>query len=186
MRKLIYLMSFLMFGVVYSQEKKPIDKMEETKTTKTIINKNGEKVSESTVKVTTKKEQEIKTVQRKGNTPDGDKVETPVKVTKTIQIDSDSDPFFDMTDKKVYYTYNDEKFTFASDEKGFLMTSPSNTSYGEARKSASNHFYLMTIKGYPGVGYFNNEGTFVVEYYDKDKDAMIIETYQSSTESDKF
>ncbi|HLT32945.1 MAG TPA: hypothetical protein VKZ98_04065 [Aquaticitalea sp.] len=177
MKNLILLISFLMLTTTYAQ-KKPVDKMEETKTTKTTINKNGEKVSESTVKVTTKKEQEIKTVQRKGNTPDGDKVETPVKVTKTIQIDRDFDPFYDVNDKMIYYTYNDDKYTFASDSKGFLITSPENSTYGQARKSASNHFYLMTIKGHPGVGYFDRNGTFVIEYYDKEKDAMIMESYE--------
>ncbi|MEZ4802604.1 MAG: hypothetical protein R2797_07495 [Gelidibacter sp.] len=180
MKNLILIAALLMITSVFAQEKKPIDKMEETTTTKTTVNKNGKKVSESTVKVTTRKEQEIKTVQRKGNTPDGDKVDTPIKVTKTIQIDSDSDPFYDVTDKQVFYTYNGEKFTFASDNNGFSMSSPSDTSYGEARKSASNHFYLMTIKGHPGVGYFNGDGSFVVEYYDKDKDAMVMETYQMS------
>lgn len=164
----------------YAQEKKPIDKMEETKTTKTTVNKNGEIVSENTVKVVTKKEQEIMTVQRQGNTPDGDKVDTPVKVTQTIQINRNSDPFVDVSDKIVYYTLNDEKFTFTSDNNGFLMTSPENNSYGEARKSASNHFYLMTLKGNPGVGYFDHHGNFIVEYLDKEKDVMIMESYEMS------
>jgi hypothetical protein len=132
------------------------------------------------VKVTTKKEQEIKTVQRKGNTPDGDKVETPVKVTKTIEISSDSDPFNGNTEKIVYYNYNDEKYSFTSDNDGFLMTLPENDSYGQARKSASNHFYLMTISGHQGVGYFDSNGNFVVEYYDKDNDMMVMQSYEMS------
>jgi hypothetical protein len=169
-----------MISSVYAQEKKPVDKMEETKTTTTTVNKNGEKVSESTIKETTRKEQEVKTVQRKGNTPDGDKVATPVKITKTIEISSDSDPFYDTLDKIMYYNYNNAKFTFASDTDGFVMTSPENSSYGQARKSVSNHFYLMTIKGYPGVGYFDSNGSFVVEYYNKEKDAMIMESYEVS------
>lgn len=178
MKNLIYAVSFLMVTGVYAQDKKPIDKMEETTTTKTTINKNGEKVSENTVKVTTKKEQEIKTEQREGNTTNGDKVDTPIKVTKTIEINSDSDPFFSANDKTVYYNYNDDKFTFTSGSNGFLMSSSENPSYGEARKSASNHFYLMTIKGQPGVGYFDSNGNFIVEYYDKDNDAMIMESYE--------
>lgn len=163
---------------VYAQQKKPIDKMEETTTTKTTVNKNGEKVSENTVKVTTKKEQEIKTVQRKGNTTNGDKVDTPIKVTKTIQIDSDSDPFYDATNKTVYYNYNNDRFAFTSDSNGFLIASPNDPSYAEARKSASNHFYLMTIQGQPGVGYFDSNGNFIVEYYDKENDAMVMESYE--------
>ena len=178
MKNLIYIVSFLMATGVYAQEKKPIDKMEQTTTTKTTVNKNGEKVSENTVKVTTKTEQEIKTVQQAGNTTNGDKVDTPIKVTKTIQIDSDSDPFFDASNKTVYYNYNNDKFTFSSDSNGFMMASAENPSYGEARKSASNHFYLMTIKGQPGVGYFDSNGNFIVEYYNKDTDAMIMESYE--------
>ncbi len=180
MKNLIYIFSFLMITGAFAQEKKPIDKMEETKTTTTTVNKNGEVVSENTVKVTTKKEQAIKTVQREGNTPDGDKVDTPVKVTQTIQINRNSDPFYDVTDKTVYYNYNDEQFTFTSDNNGFLMTSPQNSSYGEARKSASNHFYLMTIKGNPGVGYFDHKGNFVVEYHDTANNVMIMESYEMS------
>ena len=169
-----------MISSIYAQEKKPVDKMEETKTTTTTINKNGEKVSKNTVKETTKKEQEIKTVQRKGNTPDGDKIDTPVKVTKTIEISSDSDPFNSASNNIVHYNYNDEKFTFTPDDNGFLMTLPENSSYGQARKSASNHFYLMTLNGHPGVGYFNSNGNFVVEYYDKENDAMVIQSYEMS------
>ncbi|MEO6348761.1 MAG: hypothetical protein ABIO60_12710 [Aquaticitalea sp.] len=180
MKNLIYLFSFFMLSGVYAQEKKPIDKMEETTTTKTTVNKNGEKVSENTVKVTTKKEQEIKTMQQEGHTTNGDKVDTPIKVTQTIQINSDSDPFYNASDKTVYYNYNDSKYTFTSDSAGFLMTSPENPSYGEARKSASNHFYLMTIKGEPGVGYFDSNHNFIVEYYDKEKDAMMMESYEMS------
>ncbi len=167
-----------MISNMYAQEKKPVDKMEETKTTTTTINKNGEKVSENTVKVTTKKEQEVKTVQRNGNTPDGDKIDTPIKVTKTIEISSESDPFNNSNDKIVYYNYNDEKFTFTPVNNGFSMTLPENSSYGQARKSASNHFYLMTIKGHPGVGYFDNDGNFVVEYYDSDNDTMVMQSYE--------
>lgn len=178
MKNLVYIFSFLMLTNAYAQEKKPIDKMEATTTTKTTVNKNGEKVSESTVKVTTKKEQEIKTKQRKGHTTNGDKVDTPIKVTKTIEIDTDSDPFYDAADKTVYYNRNAENFTFTSDSNGFLMASSDNPSYATARKSASNHFYLMTIKGLPGVGYFDRNGNFIVEYYDARNDAMIIESYE--------
>lgn len=180
MKNLILIALSFMLTTVYAQEKKPVDKMEETKTTKTVINKNGEKVSESTVKVTTRKEQEIKTKQRPGNTPDGDKVETPIKVTKTIQIDRDSDPFYDVTDKIVYFNNDDKRFAFESDKVGFKMNSSDNTPYGTARKSASKHFYLMTIQGHPGVGYFDKNGNFVVEYYNKDKDMVIMESYEKS------
>ncbi len=169
-----------MLTSTYAQDKKPVDKMEETETTTTTVNKNGKKVSENTVKVTTKKEQEIKTVQRKGNTPDGDKIDTPVKVTKTIEINSDSDPFYDVKDKVVYYSHNDEKITFSSDNNGFLMSSPNHGPYGEARISASKHFYLMKIKGQPGVGYFDSNGNFIVEYYDNSKDVMVMESYEVS------
>lgn len=178
MKNLIFIFSFLMLTGAYAQEKKPIDKMEETTTTKTTINNNGEEVSENTVKVTTKKEQLIKTKQLEGNTTNGYKVDTPIKVTKMIQIDRDSDPFYDIADKTVYYNLNGEKFTLTSNSNGFLMATPSDISYGEAMKSASNHFYLMTIKGHPGVGYFDSNGNLIVEYYDKVNNVMMMESYE--------
>ena len=181
MKNLIYMFSFLMITSAFAQEptekKKPVDKMEETTTTKTTVNKNGVPVTQSTVKVTTKKEQQIKTKQRPGNTPDGDKVDTPIKVTKTIEIDRDSDPFYDVSDKTVYYNYNDKRFAFKSDPYGFNMMSD-NSPYGQARISKSNHFYLTNINGYPGVGYFDTTGNFIVEYYNKDKDVMVMESYE--------
>jgi len=177
MKRLIYLFTFLMIAGTYAQEKDPIDKMEETKTTTIKTNKNG-KVVETKVKETIKKEQVVKTVPEAGHKINQNRLDTPVKVTKIVQIDSDSDPFYDTENKVVYYNFNDEKFTFTSDAKGFIISSASNNSYGQARKSMNNHFYIMTIKEQPAIGYFDNDGNFVVEYYDANKDVMVIESYE--------
>ncbi len=181
MKNLIIIVSFFMFAGMYAQEKTPVDKMESTKTTTTTIDKNGEKVIMSKVKETTRKEQEIKTEQREGQTVNGDKIDTPIKVTKSIQIDRDWDPFYDTIDKTVYYNLNGEKMTFNSNDSGFLMSSSENNLYGEARKSTNNHFYLTTTRGYPGVGYFDSNGNFIVEYYDKQNSVVVMEIYEASS-----
>ena len=67
------------------------------------VKKNGEKEVVREVKETTRKEQEIKTKQYRGNTINGYKVDTPIKVTKTMQIDRDWDPFYDAKGKTCYY-----------------------------------------------------------------------------------
>lgn len=181
MKNLILTFS-LLFGLgVYAQESTPVDKMEATKTTTTTIDKNGEKIVVRKVKETTRKEQEIKTEQREGQTVNGDKIDTPIKVTKTIQIDRDWDPFYDTVGKTVYYNLNGEKLTFNSSDSGFLLMSPENTTYGEAMKSANSHFYLTTIKENPGVGYFDSKGNFIVEYYDKQNKVMVLEIYEGNS-----
>ncbi|MGJ8592991.1 MAG: hypothetical protein ACSHXF_10605 [Aquaticitalea sp.] len=177
MKKIIYIFSLLVVSGMYAQEKTPVDKMEETKTTTTTVDKNGEKIVVSKVKETTRKEQEIKTKQKGGNTVDGDKIDTPIQVTKTIQIDSDWDPFYNAKDKMASYSLRGENVDFSSNSNGFLMSSSQNKTYGEARKSAQSHFYLTTIDGNPGVGYFDQNGNFVVEYYDQQNDRMVHETY---------
>lgn len=178
MKKLIYMFTFLLVSGMYAQEKTPTDKMETTKTTTTTIDKNGEKQVVGKVKETTRKEQKIKTNQYGGETVNGYKVDTPIKVSKTIQIDKDWDPFYDMKNKIVYYNLNGEPMTFNSTDSGFSIASSQNDSHGTARKSASSHLYLTNIQGHSGVGYFDNNGNLIVEYYDDKIDMMVTEIYK--------
>lgn len=178
MKTIILALSLLTCSGLIAQEKAPVDKMEATKTTTTTVDKNGEKVILSKVKETTRKEQVIKTQQRGGNTVNGDKIDTPIEVTKTMQIDSAWDPFYDVSVKSKTYDFNGEQMTFSSNDSGFLMSSTDDASYGEARETSNRHLYLTTTKGHPGVGYFDSNGSFVIEYYNKEQNMMVTEIYK--------
>ncbi len=181
MKNLIYLLAFCLVTGVYAQEKKPVDKVEKTKTKTIKVNKNG-KVIENKVKVTTSKEQAVMTTPNDSSNINNSRVYPKVKVTKTIQIDNDYDPFYESENKIVYYTDEDGKYAFTQSKNGFEMRTAENESFGYAVKSANNMFYILDVENYSGVGYFNNEGNFVVEYYNSELDMLIEKEFKTDTE----
>lgn len=181
MKHFIYICSLLLVTGVYAQEKTPIDKTKETKTKTVKVKKNGKTV-ENKVKVTTTKEQAVITTPKKNSTIDNNRVYPDVKVTKTISVDNDNDPFYDSEEKIVYYTNSDGKYAFSKNDKGFKIVSSKQEDLGYAVKSVNNAYYILNLDNYSGVGYFNNEGNFVVEYYNAELDMLIEKEFKTDTE----
>ncbi|WP_431134176.1 hypothetical protein [Psychroserpens mesophilus] len=179
MKNLIYAFSLLMVTGAYAQNK-PVDKVEETKTKTIKVKKDGE-VVENKVKVTTTKEQQVKTKAEKNSTINNDRVFPKVKVTKTVSVDNDNDPFYDSTDKIEYYTNEDGKYLFTSNKKGFTMSDAQNNTIGFAARSTNNQYYILNMNNYSGVGYFNNDGNFVVEYYNSDLEMLVNKEFKTDT-----
>lgn len=179
MKHLIYAFSLLMVTGAYAQNK-PVDKVEETKT-KTIKVKKDGKIVENKVKVTTTKEQSVITQKKDNSTINNTRVFPEVKVTKTISIDNDNDPFYEATDKIVYYTDDDGTYLFTSNKKGFTMSDAQQNSIGYAARSSNNQYYILNMNNYSGVGYFNNEGYFVVEYYNSDLERLVVKEFKTGT-----
>lgn len=182
MKKVIYVLAFALTTGLYAQEKKPIDKQEETTTKTTRVEKDG-KVIEKKVKVTTRKEQEVKTKIDKDHPENSNRVATPVKVTQKVAVDNDNDPFYDGETAVQYYTSNENTYAFNPTNDGFIVsknTPDSGMTYGKARVSKSKRFYVIDLGDQSGVGYFDANGKFVVEYYDDQLDALVIETFSSS------
>ena len=106
------------------------------------------------------------------------RVATPMKVTKTIKLDRDNDPFYDSETKVVSYNLNNDSYSFTRNERGFAIATEQNL-YGNARLTSINGYYLINMSDSSGIGYFNKDGDFVIEYYDKEKDKMVTKTFTS-------
>ena len=100
----------LVTGLAVSQNK-PTDKITTTQT-KIVKAKDGNTTYDKKVKVITTKEQEVKLDPKDKGKIDGDRVFTPTKVTKTILVDNDKDPFYDELTKVKYYKHNGNKYAF--------------------------------------------------------------------------
>lgn len=188
MKYLMYIAAFLFCFTAFAQEKtdtknnNPKDVVEETKVKTMKVEKNGKVVSEKKVAVTTKKEQEVKTAIEPDHYENSTRLDTPVKVTKTVKIDSDNDPFFDSETTMVTYKMNDQDYAFTRNDAGFIITfnGEDATVYGNARLTSLNGYYLLNADNFSGIGYFNSEGNFVVEYYDETLNAMVIQEFEES------
>ncbi|MCK8481859.1 hypothetical protein [Psychroserpens algicola] len=178
MKYLIYTFSLLMVAGAYAQNK-PVDKVEETKV-KTIKTVEDGKVVENKVKVTTKKEQEVMTDPNYKGTIDAPRVFPKVKVTKTVSVDNDHDPFYESKDKIIYYTKDKNTFKFKAEDKGFMMADENDVMLGSAILSLNKQYYILDINNYSGIGYFNSEGNFVVEYYNSDTKTLVNEEFKNS------
>ncbi|MBR9913808.1 MAG: hypothetical protein GYB32_03105 [Algicola sp.] len=176
MKYLIYTFSLLLVTGAFAQEQ-PVDKVKETKV-KTIKTKKNGKTVENKVKVTTTKEQKVMTDPSYKGTIDAPQVFPDVKVTKTVSIDNDQDPFYDSEDKIVFYNKKDKNYKFQSNKRGFLLSDANNERVGKAMRSSNSQYYILDINNYSGVGYFNKDGNFIVEYYDSDTDMMVVEAFE--------
>lgn len=179
MKYLLYIFSLLMVTGAYAQNK-PVDKVEETKTKTVKVEKNG-KIIENKVKVTTTKKQDVMTTPKGSSTINNERIFPKVKVTKTVSIDNDNDPFYDTEDKIIYYTDDRGKYIFTSNKKGFTITNPESIDIGFAARSSNNEYYILNMDTYSGVGYFNTKGNFVVEYYNSDLDLLVNKEFKTDT-----
>ena len=96
-------------------------------------------------------------------------------MTKTISVDTNNNDHFENLSEITYYTFNDKTYGFKSTTSGFVVSHTANDTervFGTARLTQNNKVYVITMKDYSGVGYFNLENDFVIEYYDKDKGTM--------------
>ncbi|MFD0964742.1 hypothetical protein [Pseudofulvibacter geojedonensis] len=160
------IIGLLSIGTVMSiNAQTEIMKTSEVKKTQKVTNQG---VSYNTkVKVITKKTKEKKLDPNQKHLLNQNLVGTPVTVEKTIMIDNDLDPLYDTKTKVKYFKYKGVKYDFLFNEENVLITYTLNDkTITSARmvKSVNNNFYFVEGKDFNGVGYYNKEGDFVIEY----------------------
>jgi hypothetical protein len=74
------------------------------------------------------------------------------------------------------YQMGGKDYIFVSDKMGYRIATPDNKDFAKIRR-ASNGQYLYKTATATSIGYFNQEGNFVVETYDDKADGMTVETY---------
>jgi hypothetical protein len=172
----ISVLALLLTSFAFAQEKKAANvDVEETETVKTsVVEKDGQLVKQK-VKTQVKKETPITFEKKTGKL---NREKNPTKVTKTVSIDNDWDPFYDSTNTVTYYTYNDSSYNFEQDNKGFFLNTmiedeDADVRSGRAIRINNSNEYIVRTDKYSGVGYFNEKGNFVVQYYDVTNDDII-------------
>ncbi|MEN3324078.1 hypothetical protein VP395_10090 [Mariniflexile soesokkakense] len=170
MKKIIYTCLFLFSCSIWAQET-PKNVSEES-TIKTVKTNNGSGIVERKIKVTTREEQDIEFAQKDENKRDKDIVDSPVKVKKTIEIDNDMGSSYDSKTEIGYYEFNGRQYGFKKVDNGFsvlLNDHETQKSYGNIVKfNRDNHYLFQNSNDDTGIGYFNEDGSFTIEYYDKD------------------
>ncbi|MBT8266930.1 MAG: hypothetical protein KJO41_08095 [Bacteroidia bacterium] len=180
MKNIFISAALLIFTAGFAQEN-PVDSMEETKVKTMTVEKDGETI-ETKVKVVTKKEQEVMTNPAQDHLRDADRYLPPTKVTKTIMVDNDNDPFYDNKTKLKYYTFKNVKYAFRADETGFMVTNfdgDKEVIFGKAVRSSLNNYYIVTLDDFAGVGYFDDNGNLIIEYYDSELDVLVSERFDA-------
>lgn len=178
MKKIIYVCLLMLAGNAFAQEK-PKNVSEEEKTT-TIKVDNGKKVVEKKIKVTTIKEQNIEFDEKDKNKRDSDIIESPVKVKKTIEIDNDGDNSYDSKVEVGFYEFEGKRYHFKKMNNGFLVSSENKQNpndFGSIVRFNKENHYLFRNAETMGIGYFNTEGNFVIEYYDKKSGELVSQEF---------
>lgn len=177
MKNLLYAGLFLISGALFAQEK-PKNMSEETEV-KTVKINNGEKVVENKVKVTTRTEKKVELDKADAGQVNQDMVVRDKTVKKTIAIDNDNDPFYDSEIELVTYVNDGKEYSFVRNKNGFTVAmKDSKMKYGNAMKSTlDGRYYIFNNKDYSGIGYFDQDESFVVEYYDNNSNTLITKKY---------
>lgn len=169
--KTLFYISILLLGTYSFAQTKPVDEMKTTQIKTQTVEEDGKLVTKQ-VKVVTEKKQEVKTDPSKSGQIDAPMIETPTKVTKTISVNTNNNGRFKALSKITYYTFNDHVYGLQTTNTGYELSrkvNNKNMPYGTARRTQNKDIYVITTKHYSGVGYFNQNNDFIIEYYDKDK-----------------
>ena len=176
MKKLIYASFILLISYGFAQEA-PVDKIEETKIRTVEFNQDGNTIT-NRVRVNTMKEQLVLTDSSFESSTNADRVFPKVKVTKTITIDNDNDPFYDSEATIQFYILNDDTYEFKANNNGFTIFKTNLDPFAAATRTNSGQFYLLEMDEYTGVGYFDEDSNFVVEYKNSETGLNITEKFE--------
>lgn len=167
MRKIITAFILLTFVNALSQEdNKDVIKTSKIKKT-TTYDKNGKKEINK-IKVVTTETQENNFNPNQKEQLNQDKVSTPIEISRVIMIDNDKDPFYDKTIKVKFYKLKSKKYALKSEKNNLTISYYDGNKeivIGSAIKSKFNKYYILHSKQYNGVGYFNKNDEFIIEYY---------------------
>lgn len=182
MKKVIYIAVLLICGTVVAQEK-PSEVKEEVKL-KTIKQNSGDKVTEKKIKMVTRETSDVKLDADDVKKIDQSRTAATTKIEKKIMVAEDSNDFITLS-KVTYYAVGDTNYMFTPKAYGFnLANSNANNEYktiANAWITKANGSYIIKGETQDGVGYFDKNGNFTVEYYDEDYKSIKSTTYNKNT-----
>jgi bifunctional ADP-heptose synthase (sugar kinase/adenylyltransferase) len=181
MKNLMLLIAIILSGNVFAQET-PKEVKQETEV-KTVKIKDSDKTTEKKVKVVTRETALVELDKKDKNKTDQNRVESTKKIEKTVFIDNNNDDNYDMLTQETYYVLGDGKYMFTPNKKGFDIAFDKNkdndhlVKVGKAWTTSRNGYYILNGDMHSGIGSFDSDGNFSVEYYNKDTDQVEVKTY---------
>ena len=140
-----------------------------TKTTKVKTNKGEQELKEQ---VQVRQEQNIELSEEDQNKIDQSRAASPMKVTKKETVVSG-----DVTlDSVSTYMCNGTTCEFSPETNGFTINSDDENLTAVISNTADDQYKVTTNNG-NGVGYFDKNGDFVIEYFNKDENKIIKRVY---------
>lgn len=180
MKKVILSILALVVSFNVIAQEKPKEVKEETEV-KTVKINDGEKISEKKVKVVTREEAHVELDEKDAQKVNQSRVDSNVKVKKTVSVDNDSDNNYDTLSTVTYCKLGDNNYRLTPNEIGFDIAFNHDAStfekVGTAVSSGSKGHYIVNGKSYNGIGYFDNDGNLIVEYYNSNKNMVETKTY---------
>ncbi|GGK29412.1 hypothetical protein GCM10007962_24560 [Yeosuana aromativorans] len=181
MKNLMLLIAIILSGNAFAQEKpKEVKQETEVKTVKTT---DSDKTTEKKVKVVTRETASVELDKKDQNKTNQNRIKATKKVKKTVSVDNDNDNNYDVLSQETYYILGDEKYMFTPNKKGFDIAYDKNKDndhlikVGKAWSTSTNGYYILNGNMHSGIGYFDSNGNFAVEYYNKDTDQVEVKTY---------
>lgn len=182
MKNYIYIVVLLISGATIAQEKPKDVKIETIE--KTIKYNDGDEVTESRLKVISRETSEVKLASDDKNKLNQERVPTRKKVETMILVDDDSDSDYDFITKETKFSNENKNYKFTPSIEGIDITFDNNSNefipVGKAWNSQKPGSYVVKSETYNGIGYFNQEGDFVVEYYNVDTQSLKTMVYEQN------
>lgn len=174
MKKIIIAIAVLVFSLNMQSQNKQVQG--EEKTTKvTIKDSEGEKTVIKKEQV--QQEQKVELQRAEGRTLNKDIKDSPVEVTKVLTVTNpDGSTRTVDVDRSGYYTFNGQRYKISLDPKGYNMVSETNKSPSILRQTTTNSFIYRSGKQ-TSMGYFDTSGNLILETYDDNLDRVKVQTY---------
>lgn len=165
MKNIIYI-CLIMFAGHMSAQVKPKNISEES-VVKTTTTDNGSEVVEQKIKLTTRSEQAIEFAEEDKDKTDKAVIESPVKFNQTLEINGHADTTYNSKTEIDYYEFNGNRYGFKKVDNGFSVSSDNKEiPTGNLVKFNRENHYIYQNGSETGIGYFTNDGSFIIEYYD--------------------
>lgn len=173
MKYVIYICTFLLAGTAFAQQ--PPKEVKEEVEVKTVKVKDNEKTTENQVKVVTRETSDVELDENDKNQVNQDRLPATSKVEKTVYVNNN------VLANDTSFKNNDGNYVFSPTETGFEMSysteNNQSESIGKSWASSMKGYYIVDGASHSGIGYFDQSGNFVTEYYNKDTKQVEVKTY---------
>lgn len=182
MKNLLFIAALLVSGGLFAQEK-PTEVKKETEV-KTVKTNHGKNTTEKSVKVVTKESANVELDKNDKDKIDQSRVKSTTKVEQEVYVDNGDAKGYNMLTKETYFVSDGGSYAFSPKENGFGMSmnaeNDASVVIGESYASSNEAYYIVEGEAHSGIGHFNANGDFVVEYYNKDTRQVETKTYKKN------